>query len=85
MALTSMRLTPEERRDEAPSTVAADDGPLYPWGLTLHLDDTVLEKLGLEGLPSVGAEFLRFDLARIPQPTLEHGETVLAGRESGFL
>lgn len=51
MTLTSMKLTAAEKKDGAqPST---PEGPRYPYGLTLSLDNDTLEKLGMK-LPDVG-------------------------------
>jgi hypothetical protein len=49
-----MKLTSQESK-EATGAVPTDkpQGPEYPWGLGLHLDDEVLGKLGM-GLPEVG-------------------------------
>lgn len=59
MKLHSMELTKEEREPKQASVVSPEsDGPLYPWGLGLHLDDQVLGKLKLDGLPKVGTYVL---------------------------
>lgn len=55
MKLVSMELTRADRQEmAADSKPSADTGPVYPWGLSLNLDDETLQKLGIEGLPSVG-------------------------------
>lgn len=52
-----MALTAQESK--AMTTPAANsDGPRYPWGLRLTLDDVALEKLGLAGLPAVGTALM---------------------------
>lgn len=45
-----MKLSDEER-SEYPDTVMANQ-PLYPWGLSIQLDDDTLKKLGLK-LPNL--------------------------------
>lgn len=54
--LTSMKLTKADRkkRNELSPSVMSDDGPAYPWGLSLNFDETILGKLKLEGLPKAG-------------------------------
>ena len=54
MKLVSMATTPAERK-EANAEIAPekDNGPIYPWGLSISLNDDVLDKLGLK-LPEVG-------------------------------
>ena len=56
MKLTSMKLP---SREPANTIVATDapEGPRYPYGLSLQLDDDTLGKLGLS-LPTVGKSFL---------------------------
>lgn len=51
--LTSMKLDPKER-EKKPETVLADR-PVYPWGLTVNLDEESLDKLGMTELPAVGS------------------------------
>lgn len=54
--LTSMKLTPKERKemtDPKPS-----DGPIYPWGLQVRLDNDALEALKFSKLPVVGKSML---------------------------
>jgi len=66
MALKDMSLTPEEAKEQdccAPST-DAKDGPKYPWGLRLDLDDGSMEKLGF-GLMPVGTEITIMANARV--------------------
>lgn len=54
--LVSMKLEKKERAEYRPSL--AEDGPLYPWGLNLNLDDETIKKLGLEALPEAGEQML---------------------------
>jgi hypothetical protein len=51
--LKNMALSKEERKAEAPSVISKPEGPRYPYGLELRLDDEVLKKLGSSGLPDV--------------------------------
>jgi hypothetical protein len=61
MAMKDLALTAKEAKAEygdcAPCTAGsdADDGPRYPWGLSICLDTGTLEKLGI-GLMPVGTE-----------------------------
>lgn len=58
MALKDMKLTKAESKAEdccVPSD--GDDGPKYPWGLRVDLDNTSLTKLGL-GLMPVGTTMM---------------------------
>jgi len=41
--------------DDSAVPADGDNKPAYPWGLSLHLDDEVLAKLGLTTLPAVGS------------------------------
>ena len=55
MKLVSMKLSPKEAKAELmPST---KEGPRYPWGLQLNLDDEILTKLGISKLPEVGETY----------------------------
>lgn len=54
--LVSMKLEKKERAEYKPSL--AEDGPVYPWGLNITLDDEALEKLGIETLPEAGEQLL---------------------------
>lgn len=53
--MVSMQLSAEESKQEASCEPKPGDGPKYPYGLSLYLDDATLKKLGLE-MPAVGAE-----------------------------
>lgn len=55
--MISMKLTPEEAKDEAGCCVPEPgEGPAYPYGLCLYLDDETLTKLGITTLPDVGTK-----------------------------
>lgn len=55
--MVDMALTPEERKASEPKVAESSEGegPRYPWGLAIHLDDETLTKLGITELPTVGA------------------------------
>jgi hypothetical protein len=57
MAMTNMKMSATERKEYMGETVASE-GPEYPYGLCLRLDDDALEKLGLTELPAVGTEVM---------------------------
>ena len=52
----SMEQTTAERAEAMPSP--APEGPRYPWGLALTLDNASLEKLEIDKLPAVGGELV---------------------------
>ncbi len=55
MNLVDMKRTPEEQQaDSMPH--AYKESP-YPYGLRIYLDDDTLDKLGVEDLPDLNAEF----------------------------
>lgn len=58
--LVSVKISKAEREKWAkgPSSIATD-APLYPWGLSVTLDEDTLKKLGLKkALPEVGATLM---------------------------
>lgn len=59
MALVNMARTKKEVQEEQKEMKAGLDAPLYPWGLTLRLDDETIKKLGI-AIPEGGAK-MRID------------------------
>lgn len=55
--LKDMSLSDEERKTlfGDPGKPVEADGPEYPWGLEVRLDEVTLAKLGLDSLPDVGS------------------------------
>lgn len=50
-----MAYTAKEKKERnSPTEAAKYDGPDYPYGLTLRLEDEHLKKLGISSLPKVG-------------------------------
>lgn len=58
--MPNLKMTKQEAKDEyGGSCVPSDsDLPIYPYGLTLYLDDDTLKKLGITDLPKVGSTML---------------------------
>lgn len=56
MAMVDMTMDAEEAKEQAQTDIGSD-GPKYPWGLKITLDDGSLAKLGITSLPAVGTKF----------------------------
>lgn len=54
--LVDLKLSKADKKETAPTPCGKYEGPDYPYGTTLRLDNTLLEKLGIKTLPKVGAE-----------------------------
>lgn len=64
--LKDMASTHEEREKKMPLMAAEiGDQPIYPYGLSLCLDDSTLEKLDLDGDCEVGDYIHLFALAKV--------------------
>lgn len=64
MALVNMARTKQEAKAEQDSWKEVENQPKYPYGLSLHLDDETIKKLGI-AIPEGGAT-LRLDaLAKV--------------------
>lgn len=78
MELKSLKLAPAESKKEmgypSPSTEAAKDGPRYPWGTSIDLNDEALSKLGITKLPEVG-ETLAVE-ARVTVTSVSSSQTI---------
>lgn len=53
--MISMQLSAEEAKEQTSCEPKPGDGPRYPYGLCLYLDDETLAKLGITELPAVGS------------------------------
>lgn len=59
MSLVSMKMSAEESKEYGGAIASTDyQGPEYPYGLSIDLDDGSLEKLGITSLPKVGGEMM---------------------------
>ncbi len=55
--LVDLKMTREERDRMYEPVKAAEEGPIYPWGLSLNFDDATIQKLGTGNVPTnVGEE-----------------------------
>lgn len=57
MALVNMKMAAEERGEYTGQPVEMKE-PMYPYGLSIDLDDGSMEKLGITALPKVGTEMM---------------------------
>lgn len=57
MALTNMKLSPKEAKTMLGCCEPEQgDGPAYPYGLSISLNDDTLKKLGMDAMPEIGAK-----------------------------
>lgn len=63
MALKSMKLTPEQRSEEV-DEMKDPKPPVYPWGLSLQIEDETMQLLGIERM-ELGAVVEIRALARV--------------------
>lgn len=55
MKLVNMKMDPAEQKEKYAESVVSSEQPMYPWGLTINLDEEAIAKLGLD-LPVVGSQ-----------------------------
>jgi hypothetical protein len=66
MALTSMKMSPEEAKEEyGTCEPSAANAPEYPYGLTLSLNDESMTQLGMSTLPAVGSKVMITAMATV--------------------
>lgn len=63
--MISMKLTPEEAKQENGMDAVAGEQRAYPYGLCLSLDDETLTKLGLSQPPAVGTRMVLHALVEV--------------------
>lgn len=63
--LKSMKMSKREAKAANSPMPAEGDEPRYPWGLTLHLNEESLDKLGEDKLPAMGAEVLMYAKVKV--------------------
>ena len=57
MEMKSMKISAEEKKKYAEPTIASEQQQ-YPYGLSISLDQDVLDKLGMSKLPDVGDKMM---------------------------
>lgn len=75
--MVSMKIDPKEREERYKSMEKPADGPMYPYGLALHLEDEVMEKLKMSKLPQVGKQVLVYALADVT--SVSENESMVGG------
>jgi hypothetical protein len=74
MKLTNMKLARAALEARGEPASVAPDAPVYPWGLSVTLEEAALEKLDLE-LPKVGATLLL--VARVDVTSVSSNESLI--------
>lgn len=77
--LKSMKMTRAERdaKYQEIANMPSKDAVVYPYGLTVRLDNDALEKLGLEDMPKVGTTMTltaKVDVISVSQNESESGD-----------
>ncbi len=75
--LKSMKLS---KADQQAASEPMKDAPRYPWGLSLHLDEEALDKLGEDTLPDIGTELML--VARVKVTGVQANESDSGKRRS---
>jgi hypothetical protein len=65
MALTNMKMSPEEAKEEYGAAPDVSNAPQYPYGLTLSLCDESMAQLGMTTLPAVGSKVMITAMATV--------------------
>jgi hypothetical protein len=75
MTMVSMKLTPSEASEDMGGCTPCDgDMPVYPWGLSLSLEDTTLTKLGIETPPAVGTKMMLNAMVEVVQASQQENQ-----------
>lgn len=54
MDMVNMKLTKEKREPKGETALTNSEGPEYPYGLSISLDNDGLEKIGIKEMPELG-------------------------------
>ena len=71
MAMVDLKLPAKDRKATVLAAPEEMEGPEYPYGCCIHLDDDTLTKLGVTTLPAVGAS-MPFTAKAVVKSTSEH-------------
>lgn len=70
VSIVPMERTAAERQaSQKAMEASAKNAPEYPYGLSLHLGDEELSKLGISGVPKVGDEYHVLAVAKVHSAT----------------
>lgn len=75
--MVSMKIDPKEREARYAEASKPSEGPAYPYGLCLHLDDEAMKKLAMKELPKVGKQVLVYALADVV--SVRESESLVGG------
>lgn len=73
-----MKMTKAELQETSSPAKMADDAPLYPYGLSIRLDNDSLDKLGMTTMPEVGKSIMltaRVDVVSVSEHDSKSGNT----------